>query len=128
MPKSLKQEPRPLPERPNLRHLRDEAKALVKTGAALSLSAAQLQIARLYGFASWPRLKAHVDAIEAAQREFAELKLAIDGNDLERVKALTLEGYAHQDVPFEQVVEALQPPRNMFRRRLLPTSVAQQFA
>jgi amino acid adenylation domain-containing protein len=32
---------------------------------------------------------------------------------LERVKTLTLEGYAHQDVPFEQVVEALQPPRTL---------------
>jgi NRPS condensation-like uncharacterized protein len=32
---------------------------------------------------------------------------------LERVKALTLEGYAHQDAPFEQVVEALQPPRTL---------------
>src|SRR4029077_332325 len=32
---------------------------------------------------------------------------------LERVEALTLEGYAHQDAPFEQVVEALQPPRTL---------------
>jgi len=32
---------------------------------------------------------------------------------LERVKALTLQGYAHQDVSFEQVVEALQPPRTL---------------
>jgi len=32
---------------------------------------------------------------------------------LQRVKALTLEGYAHQDVPFEQVVEALHPLRTL---------------
>jgi ankyrin repeat protein len=88
MPKPLQQEPRPLPERPNLRHLKDQAKALQKAGEASSLSGAQFQIARLYGFASWPKLKAHVDSLAAAQREIAELKQAIDGNDLERVKAL----------------------------------------
>jgi amino acid adenylation domain-containing protein/FkbM family methyltransferase len=30
---------------------------------------------------------------------------------LQAVKRMTLEAYKHQDVPFEQVVEALQPPR-----------------
>jgi Ankyrin repeat len=85
MPKSIQPEPRPLPERPNLRHLKDEANALVKAGEAASLSAAQYEIARLYGFASWPRLKAHVDSLEASLREIAGLKQAIDENDLERV-------------------------------------------
>jgi len=88
MPKPTQPEPRPLPERPNLRHLKDESKALVKAGKAESLSAAQFQIARTYGFASWPQLKAHVDAAEASGREIAELKQAIDENNLERVKAL----------------------------------------
>jgi amino acid adenylation domain-containing protein len=32
---------------------------------------------------------------------------------LRQVKALTLDAYAHQDVPFEQVVEALQPARSL---------------
>ncbi|MEB2125861.1 amino acid adenylation domain-containing protein, partial [Xanthomonas campestris pv. campestris] len=32
---------------------------------------------------------------------------------LAQVKATALAGYAHQDVPFEQVVEALQPERSM---------------
>jgi ankyrin repeat protein len=88
MPNSSNQEPRPLPERANLRHLKDEAKALVKAGRAASLSAAQFQIARLYGFASWPKLKAHVERLEAAQREITELKQAMDTNNLEQVKAL----------------------------------------
>jgi ankyrin repeat protein len=79
---------RSLPERPNLRHLKDEAKALLRAGQAPSLSAAQFQIARLYGFANWPRLKVRVDSLEASFREVAELKQAIDGNDLERVKTL----------------------------------------
>ena len=88
MPKSTQPESRPLPERPNLRHLKDEAKGLVKAGEAASLAQAQFQIAKLYGFPSWPNLKAHVDATEASLREITELKQAIDTNDLERVKAL----------------------------------------
>jgi hypothetical protein len=75
---------RPLPERPNLRHLKDQAKDLLKAGEAESLTDAQFKIARLYGFASWQKLKEHVDSLE----EIGQLKLAIDTNDLERVKSL----------------------------------------
>jgi ankyrin repeat protein len=76
--------PRSLPHRPNLRHLRDQAKNLVKTGAAASITEAQFQIARLYGFASWPKLKAHVESFEDA----GQLKEAIDSNDVVRVRKL----------------------------------------
>jgi ankyrin repeat protein len=88
MPDSTPAQPRPLPDRPNLRHLKDEAKALKRSGAAASLSAAQFQIARLYGFASWPKLKAHVESLEAFLNQTAELKQAIDTNNLELVQAL----------------------------------------
>ncbi|HEY1983788.1 MAG TPA: ankyrin repeat domain-containing protein [Terracidiphilus sp.] len=77
-------EVRPLPDRPNLRHLKDQAKELLRAGNSASLAEAQLRIARLYGFASWPKLKKHVESIEEAGR----LKQAIDTNDLESVKAL----------------------------------------
>jgi hypothetical protein len=76
--------PRALPDRPNLRHLKDQAKDLLKAGDAASIAAAQFQVARLYGFASWPKLKAHVDSLE----EIGQLKQAIDANDVERVKNL----------------------------------------
>ncbi|PYR92368.1 MAG: hypothetical protein DMF84_12660 [Acidobacteria bacterium] len=77
---------RPLPNDPSLEHLRKEAKRLrsaVRAGDAaaiaqarefhprqakaithFSLTDAQLAIARRYGFASWPKLKAHLTAIE----------------------------------------------------------------
>src|ERR1700722_36864 len=76
--------PRPLPERPNLRHLKDQAKDLLKAGGADSLADAQFRIARLYGFTNWPKLKEHVDSLE----EIGQLKLAIDGNNFEQVKSL----------------------------------------
>jgi ankyrin repeat protein len=77
---------RPLPNDPSLEHLRKEAKRLrsaVRAGdaaaiaqahefhpraaeaiAQFSLTDAQLATARRYGFASWPKLKAHLTAIE----------------------------------------------------------------
>jgi 1-acyl-sn-glycerol-3-phosphate acyltransferase len=61
--------PRPLPVRPNLQHLKAQAKDLVKAGAAKSISEAQFQVARLYGFASWPRLKAHIEALTTREAQ-----------------------------------------------------------
>jgi ankyrin repeat protein len=75
---------RPLPDRPNLRHLKDQAKDLLEAGAAASIADAQFKIARLYGFASWPKLKAHVDSLN----EIGQLKQAIDANDVDRVKSM----------------------------------------
>src|SRR5687767_3463349 len=76
--------PHPLPDRPDLRHLKDQAKDLVKAGTAKSIADAQFKIARLYGFPSWPKLKAHVDSLH----DVGQLKQAIDTNDLARVKHL----------------------------------------
>jgi ankyrin repeat protein len=56
---------RPLPARPSLEHLKNEAKHRLKALRAdapdTKLTAAQLALAREYGFASWRQLKAHVD-------------------------------------------------------------------
>jgi ankyrin repeat protein len=76
--------PRQLPEHPDLRHLKDQAKDLLRAGQAASLANAQFQVARQYGFASWPKLKAHVESLQTV----GQLKQAIDANDLERVKQL----------------------------------------
>ena len=77
-------EPKALPERPNLRQLKDQARDLVKSGGAPSLTAAQLFVARSYGFTSWPKLKAHVEST----LEIDALKQAIDSNDLDKVKVM----------------------------------------
>jgi ankyrin repeat protein len=84
MPTHAEDATRPLPDRPNLRHLKDQAKDLLKAGDADSLTDAQFKIARLYGFTSWPKLKAHVESLE----EIGQLKQAIDTNNFEQVKSL----------------------------------------
>jgi ankyrin repeat protein len=78
------QTPRSLPDRPNLRHLKDQAKDLLKAGIARSLADALFKIARRYGFPSWPKLKVYIDSFG----QFGQLKHAIDTNDLARVKDL----------------------------------------
>jgi hypothetical protein len=59
---------RDLPARPNLEHLKKQAKDLLpelqQRNPALKLADAQHAIAREYGFASWPQLHAHVAALQ----------------------------------------------------------------
>jgi hypothetical protein len=56
-----------LPPHPNLDHLKKQAKELLhdlkQRNPALKLADAQHMIARGYGFASWPKLKAHVELL-----------------------------------------------------------------
>jgi len=87
--------PRALPARPNLRHLKEQAKDLLEAGEASSLTQAQFTIARQYGFASWPKLKAHVESLA----EIGQLKQAIDANDLRRVKTLMTRNPALHHAP-----------------------------
>ncbi|PYU82891.1 MAG: hypothetical protein DMG51_13285 [Acidobacteria bacterium] len=84
MPTHSQDTPRPLPDRPDLRDLKNQAKDLLKAGDARSLTDAQFKIAGLYGFASWPKLKAHVDSLE----EIGQLKRAIDTNNFEGARSL----------------------------------------
>ncbi len=86
---------RRLPERPNLEHLRHQARDLLHSArvgdpvpsaeiasvsSRITLSSAQLAIARSYGFPSWPRLKAEVE-----RREI------LNNRDLKRLEELLTE-------------------------------------
>jgi ankyrin repeat protein len=53
-----------LPAAPSLEQLRKQAKERAR-GEGVKLSAAQLALAREYGFASWPRLRAYVERAAA---------------------------------------------------------------
>ncbi len=83
-----------LPDRPNLRFLKDKAKAMVKMGDATTLAIAQLSIARAYGFASWPKLKEHIEAlaIERGESPTRQLLGASTRGDLAAVKQAVASG------------------------------------
>ncbi|HLI01743.1 MAG TPA: ankyrin repeat domain-containing protein [Acidimicrobiales bacterium] len=64
--------PTALPPRPDLAQLRRRAKEL-RDSAHISLATAQLRVAREYGFASWPKLKAAVEGPAVRLRRAAEI-------------------------------------------------------
>jgi ankyrin repeat protein len=94
---------RRLPERPNLEQLRKQAKDLLQEyrsgvlvailevnqyehkpdSATFSLNDAQRVIARAYGFASWPKLKAFVDGANISR--FAD---AVKAGDMPQVRSM----------------------------------------
>src|SRR5579863_9840725 len=98
-----------LPSRPNLEQLKKQAKELLQSfntrepdaaqrvrefhpgfsklgdselsRVEFSLVDAQLTLAREYGFASWPKLKAHVETLAATHDPALALQAAIFGDD-----------------------------------------------
>jgi hypothetical protein len=64
---------RNLPPHPNLEHLKKQAKDLLhelkQQNSDAQLADAQFALAREYGFASWPKLKAYVESLSIAKSE-----------------------------------------------------------
>ena len=77
-------DPHSISDRPDLRRLKDHAKEMVRSGQAATHADALFRVARQYGFASWPKLRTHVESLH----ETGRLKQAIDGNDFETVKQM----------------------------------------
>jgi ankyrin repeat protein len=80
---------RPLPPRANLEHLKNEAKKRLRglrlQSRAATLAAAQLAVARDYGFANWRKLKSYVDSLhDAAER----LVNAVRTGDLDTMRTV----------------------------------------
>src|SRR5687767_9844215 len=77
-----------LPPRVNLEHLKKQAKAMLRKqrgkDSESKLAGVQRTIARKYGFASWARLKAHVENEAPAD----PLKLARDAFEADDAKVL----------------------------------------
>src|SRR5262245_45429504 len=95
---------RDLPARPNLDHLKHEAKALQKAFeqgdtdarrrihellgelAAIKLSDAQRVIAREYGFPTWARLRDHIRESVGGEEAVAAFLTAVNEQDAQRAK------------------------------------------
>jgi hypothetical protein len=77
---------RQLPEKPNLEYLKKEAKELLRGMPQAKLADAQHQLAKEYGFATWAKLKLHVEALSQTPAE--ALKAAVCASDAARVQAL----------------------------------------
>lgn len=77
---------RQLPERPNLEHLRKQAKELLRTMRHGKLADAQRALANEYGFASWAKLKSHVQSMNLSPAQ--AFKAAVCDSDAARVQEL----------------------------------------
>ncbi len=78
-----------LPNRPNLEHLKKQARQRLRElqvrVPGTRLADAQHVIAREYGFPSWPKLKAHVDAViqRGGANNVADRALAVHLREIE---------------------------------------------
>jgi uncharacterized protein (TIGR03067 family) len=75
-----------LPARPNLDHLRGQAKKLLatlptKNGEKPKLADAQFAVAKQAGFSSWARLVKHVETLRGFEGEWRIDRLEVDGNE-----------------------------------------------
>lgn len=130
--------PKPLPERPDLDQLRRQAKELreagragdpaalgrirahIPGGDAAKLATAQLVVAREYGFASWPRLKAEVEAaaLDREERIEAFLGASVDGGAVRRAARLLAADptIAAHDIRTAVVLGEAAPVRRLIER------------
>ena len=77
---------RHLPAKPNLEHLKKQAKELQRTMPQGKLAHAQFALANEYGFATWAKLKEHVHSLGFTPAE--ALKAAVCDQDASRVRQI----------------------------------------
>lgn len=75
---------RQLPEKPNLEYLQKQAKELLRNMPPGKLADAQHALANDYGFPTWAKLKAHVQALGLSPAQV--LKVAVCDSDAARVR------------------------------------------
>jgi len=121
-----------LPARANLEHLKNEAKQLLKTmrergpdsrskaQSKVPLSKAQLQVARTYGFPSWRKLKAHVDALH----DFGQRLInAVHAGDLKTIRKILDKNPELVNAPAD--LPRLDRPSDTLSMRLLHLAIAE---
>jgi hypothetical protein len=80
---------RSLPEKPNLQHLKKQAKELLRAAPGGTLAQTQHQLANEYGFATWAKLKSHVLSFGLPPAE--ALKVAVCDGDAAQLQRLLQE-------------------------------------
>jgi hypothetical protein len=75
---------RSLPEKPNLEHLKKQAKELLRATPGAKLAEAHHMLANEYGFATWAKLKSHVLSLGLSPAQL--LKVAVCDSDATRVR------------------------------------------
>ena len=135
---------RDLPARPNLDHLKHEAKALHKAfdegdptarqrirdalgdKPSVKLSDAQRAIAREYGFPTWARLREHVQASSGGEKAIAEFLNAVQEQDGARAKRVLHEHprIASESLHVAAVLGAVDEARRLIAED--PTRVTQR--
>jgi ankyrin repeat protein len=101
----VSESPVPLPEQPSLEQLRNQAKDLRRT-SGIPLWEAQLSVARRYGFASWARLKQHVELLTRYSR-FPE-RVATDSDAGTFLRLACLSYYDDEPGRWEQARRILE--------------------
>ena len=77
---------RQLPQKPNLEFLKKQAKQLLRDGRERRLADAQRTLAHDYGFATWAKLKSHVELLGLSPAE--ALRVAVCDSNAVRVRQL----------------------------------------
>src|ERR1700690_2243105 len=77
---------RRLPARPNLEHLKKQAKELLRNMPQGKLADAQHTLAKEYGFDTWSKLKEHVEALQRTPAE--ALAAAVYDRNAARVREI----------------------------------------
>lgn len=90
-----------LPQRPSLEHLHKQAKTLLdamrEQNPGAQLADAQFALAREYGFASWPKLKAHVESVLSGFDPVRALVEAVKAGATDQVRQLLADHPALKD-------------------------------
>lgn len=124
--------PASLPPHANLEHLKNEAKQRLKAmrtqNPGVRLSEAQLSVARSYGFPSWRRLKAYVDALTNVGQQLVNAVRISDSATMRRIldrHPELVNASADPQSPLTKTWDGKPAPADVFTKRLIHVAVVE---
>lgn len=112
-----------LPERPSLEHLKNQARERQRSTPGLTLTEAQRDLARSYGFSSWNRLRQHVESLRSREKALERWVEAALGGRREEAEAIEANDPGLREEPVVRVMrgETVEAdPRSPFAPRGWP--------